>query len=593
VVDVHTGADLIVRHAINERVPYAVGLCGHGVLGLLDALYDHRERISTISVHHEAVAGFIADAYYRLTRQPLMTFTSCGPGTANLPVALGSALMDDSAFLAVTGNVPTTQFGRAPFQELGRHFQADATTSLRPFVKRAFQATRPEQLPRMLAHAFAAMRSGRPGPVHLDVPLDVFAETTSAALLDPVEWTVARPAAARDEDLDLILGLIGSSERPLIVAGSGVDGVDGTRALLDLARATGIPVATSPLGKAAIPSGDPLALGTLGRNGTLPANRAARNSDLILAFGTRFDDRSTSSWLPGYTYDFATTRLVHVHVDPMEISRNFPAMVGVAADPAIVLAQLRARWGDRPVPARPNWSERLTAWLGEWDGLTAAQTESDQAPLRPERLLADLRRVLPRDGILLSDVGIHHNWIVQRWRSHAPQTVLQSWGYASMGFGVAGIVGAHLARPDRTAVAVVGDGGFLMLPSVVSTAVEYDIPAVWIVWENGGYVSIRDQQRGYFGPGRELATSFRKAGTGQPISADFAAMARAMGGDGIRVDRAETFAPAVEAALASRRPTVIHVRVADDAAPLGVATWELPPKGHPQPSTGWPDDPID
>jgi len=161
------GAEIIVEYLTREKVPYAVGLCGHGDLGLLDALHDRREDIATLSVHHESVAGFIADAYYRVRHQPLATFTSCGPGSANLPVALASALMDDSALLAITGNVATSQFNRAPFQETGRFYQADFPSVIRPYVKRSFQATRPEQLPLMLRQAFATMLAGRPGPVHL------------------------------------------------------------------------------------------------------------------------------------------------------------------------------------------------------------------------------------------------------------------------------------------------------------------------------------------------------------------------------------------------------------------------------------------
>jgi len=181
------GAEIITEYLIRERVPYVVGLCGHGNLGLLDALYDRSDQIRTLSVHHESAAGFIADAYYRVRHEPLATFTSVGPGSANLPVALGSALMDSSAFLAITGNVPTTQFNRAPFQETGRHYQADTPGVLRPYVKRSFQATRADQLPLMLRQAFAVMLGGRPGPVHLDVPLDVFAETSAQQVADPGE----------------------------------------------------------------------------------------------------------------------------------------------------------------------------------------------------------------------------------------------------------------------------------------------------------------------------------------------------------------------------------------------------------------------
>src|SRR6266567_961579 len=208
------GAEIIAEYLIRAGVPYVVGLCGHGDLGLLDALYDRRDEIRTLSVHHESAAGFIADAYYRVRHEPLATFTSVGPGSANLPVALGSAFMDSSAFLAITGNVPTTQFNRGPFQETGRYYQADTPGVLRPYVKRSFQATRADQLPLMLRQAFATMLGGRPGPVHLDVPLDVFVETSAQEVPDPGQWRhgISRRSAAAAGDVAAILDQLLAAE---------------------------------------------------------------------------------------------------------------------------------------------------------------------------------------------------------------------------------------------------------------------------------------------------------------------------------------------------------------------------------------------
>jgi acetolactate synthase I/II/III large subunit len=605
------GAEIITEYLIRERVPYVVGLCGHGDLGLLDALFDRRDEIRTLSVHHESAAGFIADAYYRIRHEPLATFTSVGPGSANLPVALGSAFMDSSAFLAITGNVPTTQFNRAPFQETGRYYQADTPGVLRPYVKRSFQATRADQLPLMLRQAFAAMLGGRPGPVHLDVPLDVFVETSAEEVPDPGQWRhgLSRRSAAAAGDLTAMLDLLLNAERPVIVAGYGVQNAEAAAELAAFAQAARIPVVTSPLGKGIGHSASPLYLGATGRNGTYQANRAARSADVILALGTRFDDRSASSWLPGYTYSIPPTRLIQVDIDPAELGRNYPVALGVAANPKDVLGQLgdalRQRGAGqqhggqqhggqqhgslREPPGRSRWLADIATWAQDWERHTAPNRSSDASPLRPERVLADLRAVLPDNGILLSDVGAHHNWIVQEWRPGGPGTLLQSWGFASMCFGMAGVLGARLAAPDTPAVAVVGDGGFLMLPSVVASAVEYGIPAVWLVWNNGGYISIRDQQRGYFGAGRELATSFRYAATGEPYSADYAAMARSMGAQGLRVEAAEDLGSALKTALDSGLPTVIDVPVEADAGQPSAATWQLPPLLHPEPTFGWPD----
>jgi acetolactate synthase I/II/III large subunit len=501
--------------------------------------------------------------------------------------------MDDSAFLAITGNVATTQFNRTPFQETGRYFQADFSSVIRPYVKRSFQATRPEQLPLMLRQAFSLMRRGRPGPVHLDVPLDVFVETTEAALASPEEWnTNARPQpAASEPELDRIVELIDQSDRIVIVAGSGVEGTNGEAALMQLALEQRIPVATSPLGKSVIGTSDPLALGPTGRNGTYAANRATRGADLVLAFGTRFDDRSTSSWLHGYTYCFPETKLVHVHIDAAELGRNFPPTVPVQASPATVLAQLAQRLRNRGVgPAgRDAWLDEIAGWKKTWESHIAGNRVSDSFPIRPERLVSELRAALPDDGILLSDVGVHHNWLVQEWEVRAPRSFHQSWGFASMGFGVGGVIGSHLAAPDRKHVAVVGDGGFLMLPSAVATAVQYDVPATWVVWNNGGFQSIRDQQKAYFGADRQLATSFLHDATQMPYQADHAAIARAMGAEGITVDHPSDLASAFETAIASERPTVLDIRIDDTIGLPAAATWELPPLPHPAPSFGWPD----
>jgi acetolactate synthase-1/2/3 large subunit len=202
-------------------------------------------------------------------------------------------------------------------------------------------------------------------------------------------------------------------------------------------------------------------------------------------------------------------------------------------------------------------------------------------------VLAELRAALPADAILLSDVGAHHNWIVQEWRPGGPGTLLQSWGFAAMGFGVAGLLGARLAAPSRAVAAVVGDGGFLMLPSAVATAVQYGLPAIWLVWNNGGFISIRDQQRGYFG--QELATSFRHAASGAPYRCDFAAMARAMGAAGMRAETAADLGAALKTALDSGHPTVIDVPVDAEVPQPAVATWDLPPLSYPEPGFGWPD----
>ena len=184
----YNGAQMLVEYLAKERVEYAFGVCGHGIIGFLDALYDRRDTIRTITAHDEQVAGFMADAYYRLRHRPAITYSSCGPGSLNLTMAVANAFYDSSAFLAVTGNVPTQQFNRGPFQESGRYFQGDFANVMRPYVKRTFQAFRPEMVPLIARQAFSLMTTGRPGPVHVDVPLNVFVERADVEIPEPELW---------------------------------------------------------------------------------------------------------------------------------------------------------------------------------------------------------------------------------------------------------------------------------------------------------------------------------------------------------------------------------------------------------------------
>ncbi|MBX5457876.1 MAG: thiamine pyrophosphate-binding protein [Thermogemmatispora sp.] len=595
------GAELIVDFLIRRGVPYVFGLCGHGILGFLDAVYDRRDELKAISVHHEACAAFMADAYFRVAQRPVATFTSCGPGSTNLVPAIASAFMDSSAFLAITGNVPTSQWNRGPFQESGRYFQGEFVNVLRPYVKRSFQPTRADMLPLALRQAYTLMLSGRPGPVHLDVPLNVFVETVEREEAERELWDcpIASRAGADPADLQEALRLLLSAQRPVIVAGHGVELSQAESELLRLAEQLSIPVVTTPLGKGVIDARHRLSLGATGRNGSYPANAATRNADVILALGTRFDDRSTSSWLPGFTYRIPPTRLIHVDIDPSEIGRNYQPAVGIVGDIRTVLRQLLEALSacattalETRAAARRSWLEKIGEWQRKWEAHVNEPRRSEAVPLRPERVISELRAALPEDAIVVSDVGVHHNWLVSAFPAYRSRTLLQSFGFASMGFGVAGALGAKLAAPERSVVSVCGDGGFLMWPGTVATAVEYAIPVVWLVWNNYGYCSIRDQQLGYFGSGRELVTSFVEEQSGRLFSADFAALARAMGADGYLVERPGDLGDLLHQALTSGRPTVLDVRVDREVRPPATASWELPPLPHPLPNFGWQEDQL-
>jgi len=584
------GADVIIDYLVQQRVPYLVGVCGHGILGLLDAAYDRRGDIETISTHDERIAGFIADAYYRVSGHPIATYSSCGPGSVNIVMAIAGAMFDSSAMLAITGNVPTSQFNRGPFQESGKYFQGDFPGVIRSYVKRSFQAVRPEMLPLMLSQAFALMTSGRPGPVNIDVPLNVFVEDVGDEVAAPL-WrpdALAAPAPS-PEALRQVAELLRQAERPVIVAGNGAMAPRARTLVRELAATLRIPVVTTPLGKGVLDERDDLCLGPTGRNGTFAANKAARSADVILALGTRFDDRATSSWIPGVTFSIPPTKLIHVDIDPQEIGRNYPPTLAVIADTAELAAGLLGLTTPDDVPAerRAAWLAETLAWKRQWEADLAVRQADPAVPIRPDRLVAELQRVLPDDANVLADVGIHHNWLLQQLAAPPAGRFLQAWGFAAMGFGVGGVIGAKLAAPGSPALTVCGDGCFLMHANAVATAVEHDVPAVWVVWNNSGYGSIRGQQATFFGADREIATRFRRTSTGELYSTDISAIGRAMGADGARIDSPDEIADAVEAAIKSERPTVLDIRVDASVAAPGTGSWDLPPLPGPEPDYGW------
>src|SRR5438045_1385082 len=443
------GGQVIVDYLVREKVPYVFGLCGHGNIGFLDALYERASDIQTLSLHDESVAGFMADVYYRVCGKPTATFTSCGPGSANLPIALANSYLDSLPSLATTGNIPTSQFNRGAFQELYRHYQADFPSTVRAYCKRVFQPTRGDMVPLAIRQAWKTMVTGRPGPVVLDVPFDIFKEAAAEESPKPEAWNanISCRCGADPEGVAKAVDMLLAAERPVILVGQGVKYGGAAADLLRLAERLRIPVAWSASGTGAIDSHHPLALGLVARNGPYQANHAARTADVLLALGVRFDDRTSSSWLPGYSFTIPPTKLIQF--------------------------------------------------------------------CRPRR----------------------------------PDSLIGSMGFGPMGFGVAGVLGAQFAAPERPCVSVCGDGAFFMHASVLGTAVEYDLPVVWVVWNNFAYASIRGLQRGYLG-GRELATDFRHPDTGAPYNPDFAGMARSAGIAGVNVDRAADLSEALRAALA-------------------------------------------
>ncbi len=584
------GGDLIAEFLVKERIPYVFGICGHGNVGLLDSLYDVKDQVKLVSPRHEQTAAHMADGFFRVSHIPAATLTSTGPGSANLIMALAVAQTDSSAVFSITANVPTSQFNRAPFQELNLHHQADFNNVIRPVVKRSFQPTRVEMLPLALRQAATTMTSGRPGPVNLDVPYNLFIEEAEVNEEPAWDGLGKRRSGASPEDVAWVADWLTAAERPVLFIGHGVTLSEAGPALTALAQRLSIPVISSPNGMGCLDMRDALSLGFIGRNGAYPANQAGRHADLVLAVGARFDDRSASSWKPGYSWNFPHTKLVHVDVDHAEIGRNYPPDLGILADARTFLGQLLAEVERRrvePAPRLAAWHADIAGWRREWQDFIRPGFETHASPIRPERIVADCRAVLPDDAIISLDSGIHHNWFMQFWEARRPQTMLNTWGYSGMGFGPSAIMGAKLARPEVPCVSVCGDGGFTMVPHVLCTAVEYDIPVVWVVWNNFAWAAIRDLQYAYFDD-REIGTAFYQGPNREPYNPDFAAWARACGVDAFTVTRSQDFVGVLEQAVALGKPALIDVHVDAEVRPPATGAWELPPIPPEEPVFGAP-----
>ena len=570
------GSEVLADYLIKEKIPYILGYAGHGVIGMLDGIYDRQDDLKVIWPRIEQAGGFMADAYYRLTKVPLPVYASTGPGPANMTIAAGCAFFDSSAFLMVTGQVTTDQFDSGALQEPYRHHQADFPSVIGPYVKHSYTAHSVRDLAKFLPKAYKTMKTGRPGPVHLEVPYDLWVtkesvpKRPSGDCVDSITWR----NGTTPETVKRIIEKLTKAERPLILAGNGVHVSEAWDELRTLAEKLNIPVITSLLGKSAMPQDHPLHLGVQGVWGQYPAVEAARNADVLLAIGCRFNDLHTATWLPGFAYNIPPTELIHVDIDPTEIGRNYPVEIGVVGDAKTVLSQLVA--AANKSDTYKAWHNEISGYREEWDTFVKPFLTSDETPIDPRRMMADIRRISPEDTIMFSDVGNNQPWVEQYWDTPKPLTHFTSGGFAAMGFGVCGVLGAKLAQPETPVVNVCSDGGFMMMPHAVATSVEYNLPAVWVIMNNYAIGAIRDLQRFYF-DGRLIGTEFKKQDTGELWNPDFAAMARSMGSQGYRIEKPGDFGPAFEEALNSGQPAVLDVVINRDTPVPLTSTWQMPP----------------
>jgi len=554
------GAQIVARILEQEGVEYVFGLCGHTHLPLLDAL-EYETGIEFVSFRHEQVAAHAADGYARVTHKPGVLLVHVGPGITNATTGVATAALDSIPLVVIAGDIPSHHFGYDPHQEIRRPTDGAQYEIYRPFVKRSWRVHDAARFPDVLSRAFNVALTGRPGPVLIDVPMDVFSQETDAALPDSIH---RRPTGRRQRgdaaETERAVELLVQAERPLIYAGGGVIWSEGHRELVALAEHLGIPVATSLMGKGAIPEDHPLSVGMTGFFGTPMANQAAQEADVLLAVGTRFAEMDSSSWDPRYTFRIPPCKLIHVDIDPTEIGKIYPVEVGIVGDARAVLDDMltlaRERGGGRAWEDSPRLAAIEQA-RREWLARIEPHHHSDEVPIRPERILHEVRQALPRDGIILTDTGWNKNGVGQQFPIYEPMTHHPPSGLATMGFGPAAAIGAKLGRPDKVVIALVGDGAFSSVSSVLCAAVENGVAAIWVVMNNYSYGVITGMQRYHFR--RTAGTEFLVKQTGELYNPDFALLAKAYGAEGERITAPGELAPALQRAIASGRPYVLDV----------------------------------
>jgi len=559
-----SGAEALVALLETYGVRYVFGTCGHTNLAVLDAL--GRSDIDFVITRHEQAAAHAADGYARVSGKPGVLLLHVGPGMMNAVTGVATAALDSVPLVVITGDIPSYLYGRHPHQEVNLHADADQTAIYRPFVKRAWHVHRVEDLPRFTERAFWTATSGRPGAVLLDVPMDLFSRPLPGWRADAHPLPQATPAACLPpEDTDHVADLLLRADRPLIYVGGGARGA-ARPALLDLAEHLDAPIAHSLMAKGLVPDDHPLLLGMPGFWGLDSTNAYARDADVVLAVATRFAETDASSWNPDYTWRFPPSRLIQIDIDPAEIGRNFPVEVGILADAGLALrAIVDAVRRRRPGPvSRPGLRDRILADRHDLFAASAERGRSDQFPLRPERILADLRRCVPADAVLVTDVGWNKNGVAQCYPLPAAGRFITPGGASTMGFGPAAAAGVQLADPDRVVVALIGDGGMSAALPAVPLAVERGLPVIFLVMNNRAHGTIADLQVANFGS--SYGCEFRGP-DGSPYSPDFAAFGRACGADGYAIERPADLEAALRTAVRRRRPAVLDVPMVNEPVP--------------------------
>jgi len=531
-----TGARILIEGLQREGVETIFGYPGGVVLPIYDELYNSSLR--HILVRHEQAAAHAADGFARASGRVGVCLATSGPGACNLVTGIATAYMDSVPIVALTGQVPTNLLGNDAFQE------SDITGITMPITKHNYLVKRTEDLGRVVREAFYIARTGRPGPVLVDLPKDV--STNEIEFEFPESETISlrgyQPTyRGHSRQIDKALEMLAEAERPLLYVGGGVISSDAAGELLRFAEALMIPVTTTLMGLGAIPCDHPLNLGMLGMHGTQYANYAVTETDLLVAIGVRFDDRVT-----GKLDAFASqARIIHIDIDPAEIGKNKRVDVPIVGDAKSVLKEMLAR-----IQKKKNY-ERWLARIGAWKEKYPMRYRKDGS-LRPQFIIEELSALLQGEGIIVSEVGQNQMWTAQYYCFRTPRTWITSGGLGTMGYGFPAAMGAHFARPDQVVFDIAGDGSFQMNIQELGTVSHYRIPVKVAILNNRFLGMVRQWQ--------ELFYDRRYSYTELP-PVDFVKIAGAYGIDGMRVEDPSDVRPALKAAIETEGPFVLDFRI--------------------------------
>ncbi|MCU0496491.1 MAG: biosynthetic-type acetolactate synthase large subunit [Anaerolineae bacterium] len=531
-----TGAEIVMECLLREGVEIIFGYPGGAILPTYDAMTKYPQ-IRHVLVRHEQGASHMADGYARATGKVGVAIATSGPGATNLVTGIATAMMDSSPIVCITGQVPRGSIGTDAFQE------TDVTGVTLPITKHNYLVSSIEELPYAIREAFYIARSGRPGPVLIDIPKDVQTEKMEFHYPEePIRLPGYHPAtAATLEDVQAALALINQAERPIILAGHGLLMSGATQLLRELSEIGNIPVTMTLLGKGAMPENHPLSLGMMGMHGHAACNHAIQEADLLIALGMRFDDRVTGN-LKTYALN---AKKIHVDIDPSELNKNVRVDVGIAGDLRTVLTQLLPGVEKKTHPA---WLNQIRDWQedsNERDILHHYQGEG----LLAAQVINDLWKYTGGEAVTVTDVGQHQMLEAQYYPHQRPSTMITSGGLGTMGFGLPGAIGAKFGRPEEDVWAIVGDGGFQMTMCELATAAQENVK-VNIAVINNGFLGMVRQWQEIFYEERYHATPM--------FNPDFVKLAEAFGIPAMRVTHREEIEESVKFAHSHQGPVLIE-----------------------------------